>query len=172
MIILGIDPGFAIVGYGVLEYKNNRFTLISYGVFTTKSDMSLACRLINIEEGICEIINRYKPDAIAVEELFFNKNIKTALSAAHGRGVIMLAAARSGSNVFEYTPLQIKQAVTGYGRADKAQMQQMVKILLNLKDIPRPDDAADALAAAICHAHTSAMSTLGYGKLTTGWDHK
>jgi len=171
MIILGIDPGFAIVGYGVLEYVNNKFCSISYGVLTTKAETPLAQRLVNIETGICEIINNYKPDAIAVEELFFNKNIKTALSAAHGRGVVMLAAAKSGANVFEYTPLQIKQAVTGYGRADKAQMQQMVKVLLNLKEMPKPDDAADALAAAICHAHTSAMSSLGYGKLTTGWDY-
>ncbi|HHW31670.1 MAG TPA: crossover junction endodeoxyribonuclease RuvC [Clostridiaceae bacterium] len=160
MIIMGIDPGFAITGYGILKYTGNRFSLIKYGVITTEASEKFADRLKLLSEGIKVLISEHKPDAICIEELFFNKNIKTAIAAAHGRGVVLLSAAESGAKVFEYTPLQVKQAVVGYGHADKTQVQQMVRIILNLQDIPKPDDAADALAVAICHAHSYRMNKL------------
>lgn len=154
MIIMGIDPGFAITGYGIVKYEGNSFSVIDYGAITTKSGMVFAERLLHIDRMMDRLINEYRPDAVSVEELFFNKNIKTAIMAAHGRGTVLTAAARSGVSVYEYTPLQVKQAVVGYGRADKNQIQQMVKVILNLKEIPKPDDAADALAIAICHGHS------------------
>lgn len=157
MIILGIDPGVAITGYGVISHEGNRFKVIEYGAVLTESDMELPQRLVKINDGITEIIKRVKPDAAAVEELFFNKNIKTALTVGHGRGVAILAAAVQRLPVYEYTPLQVKQAVVGYGRAEKSQIQQMVKTLLNLSGIPKPDDVADALAVAICHAHSAVL---------------
>lgn len=157
MIIMGIDPGFAITGYGVVKYEGNKFSVIDHGVITTEASMVLPERLLILSNGLEELITKYKPDAISVEELFFNKNIKTALNVGHGRGVALLTAAKSGVEVHEYTPLQVKQAVAGYGRADKKQMQQMVKIILNLQAIPKPDDAADALAVAICHGHSHKM---------------
>lgn len=158
MVILGIDPGMAILGYGIVEQKNNSLNVIDYGTIMTPSSMGTPNRLVNIFDSVCELIERYKPDAVAVEELFFNKNIKTALIVGHARGVAILAAARKGIGIFEYTPLQVKQAVVGYGRAEKHQVQQMVKMLLNLREIPKPDDAADALAVAICHIHSGDMS--------------
>lgn len=161
MIILGIDPGIAIVGYGVVEYKGNKFRTIDYGAITTKAHTKLDLRLLSVYDELCEIIHKYKPDAISIEELFFNTNVKTAITVAHARGVIVLAAARSGVPTFEYTPLQIKQALTGYGRADKQQMQNMVKIMLNLNAVPKPDDVADALAVAICHAHSARFNSIG-----------
>lgn len=161
MIIMGIDPGFAITGYGIVKYEGNKFSVLDYGAITTKASMKLPERLLVLNNRLEELINQYKPDAISVEELFFNKNIKTAISAAHGRGIALLAAARSGAEVFEYTPLQVKQAVAGYGRAEKAQVQQMVKIILNLSEIPKPDDVADALAVAICHGHSHRMGRIG-----------
>lgn len=154
MIIMGIDPGFAITGYGIIEYKGNKFSVMDYGAVTTIAGTPLCERLYKLNTGLEQLINIYKPDAVSVEELFFNKNIKTALSVGHGRGVALLSAARCGVEVFEYTPLQVKQSVVGYGRAQKSQVQQMVKMLLNLKEIPKPDDVADALAVAICHAHS------------------
>lgn len=154
MIILGIDPGFAITGYGVLSYEGNKFKVMDYGVVRTTTDMLFSKRLCKLSDELDMIIDKYKPDAVAIEELFFNKNVKTAISAAHGRGVAVLCAAKKNINVYEYTPLQVKQAVVGYGRADKNQVQQMVKILLNLSEIPKPDDAADALAIAICHGNS------------------
>jgi crossover junction endodeoxyribonuclease RuvC len=154
MIILGIDPGFAITGFGVIEYRKNKFRFIEHGTINTKAGVKYPLRLLAIGEKIKELIDEHNPDAVAIEELFFNNNIKTAISAAQGRGAAILASAEKNMNIFEYTPLQVKQAVTGYGRADKKQMQQMVKIILNLKEIPRPDDAADALGVAICHAHS------------------
>jgi len=160
MIIMGIDPGFAITGYGIVKYEGNKFSVLDYGAVTTKSTTVLPERLLAINAALEELIAKYKPCAIAVEELFFNKNIKTALAAAHGRGIALLAAAKSGAEVFEYTPLQVKQAVVGYGRAEKAQIQQMVKVILNLPEVPKPDDVADALAIAICHAHSRKMSAL------------
>ena len=160
MIILGIDPGFAITGYGIVKYEGNKFCPVDYGAITTASTMELPKRLLHLHDSLAELICGYKPDAIAIEELFFNKNIKTALTVGHGRGVAVLAAAESGVDVFEYTPLQVKQSVVGYGRAEKGQVQQMVKIILNLSKIPKPDDVADALAIAICHGHSHRMSGL------------
>ncbi len=157
MIILGIDPGIAIAGYGVIEDNNNSLRVIDYGAITTPSTMDTPQRLVEIYDGVQELITCYKPKEVAIEELFFNKNVKTALTIGHARGVAVLAAAKSGMDLYEYTPLQVKQSVVGYGRAEKAQVQQMVKILLNLKQIPRPDDAADALAVAICHSHCANM---------------
>lgn len=155
MRILGIDPGIAIVGFGVLDYEGNKFSVVDYGAVTTKAGEKLSDRLRNIYEDINVLIEKYRPDAFAIEELFFNTNVKTAISVAHGRGVIVLAASSQGLPVYEYTPLQVKQAVCGYGRADKPQIQRMVKSLLNLNAVPKPDDVADALAIAICHAHTA-----------------
>ncbi len=157
MLILGIDPGVAITGYGIVSSEGNRFKIIEYGVVLTGPEMELAQRLLKISQDITAIISRYRPDVMAIEELFFNKNAKTALTVGHGRGVAILAAASQGLPVCEYTPLQVKQAVAGYGRAEKSQMQSMVKTLLCLPEIPKPDDAADALAVAICHAHSAVM---------------
>ncbi len=161
MIILGIDPGFAITGYGVVKYEGNKFSVIDYGAVTTPAGMEMPNRLLALNEGLEKVIEKFRPDFISVEELFFNKNIKTALNVGHGRGVVLLTAAKSGIPVFEYTPLQVKQAVVGYGRAEKAQVQQMVKVLLNLPAIPKPDDVADALAIAICHGHSHKMNIIG-----------
>lgn len=157
MIIMGIDPGFAITGYGIVKYEGNKFSVIDYGAITTEASMKLPQRLLLLSNRLDELIAKYKPDAISIEELFFNKNIKTALTVGHGRGVAVLAAAKSGIEVFEYTPLQVKQSVVGYGRAEKSQIQQMIKLILNLDEIPKPDDVADALAVAICHAHSYRM---------------
>lgn len=162
MIIMGIDPGFAITGYGIVKYEQNKFSPLEYGAVQTAVGTPFAQRLLKLDNEISFIINKFKPDAISVEELFFNKNIKTAIAAAHGRGVALAAAARSGAEVFEYTPLQVKQAVVGYGRAEKAQVQQMVKAILNLPQIPKPDDVADALAIAVCHGHSARMVRLGF----------
>ena len=155
MIILGIDPGLATVGYGIIEYRGNSFTTLDYGAILTPAHTEFDRRLISINEQLVGLITKFKPDAAAIEELFFNKNIKTAISVAQARGAIILTCAQSGVPTFEYTPLQVKQAVVGYGRADKNQVQQMTKILLNLAAVPKPDDTADALAIAICHAHSN-----------------
>lgn len=160
MIIMGIDPGFAITGFGVVEYKGNKFSVLDYGAITTDASMKMSQRLLILHNRLEEIIYKHKPDAIAIEELFFNKNIKTALTVGHGRGVAVLAAAQSGVEIFEYTPLQVKQSVVGYGRAEKAQIQQMVKAILNLSAIPKPDDVADALAVAICHGNSHRMGSI------------
>jgi crossover junction endodeoxyribonuclease RuvC len=157
MIILGVDPGVAITGYGIIDYTGNKFKVIEYGAVLTGSKIEFSCRLLKIYQELSIIISKYKPDVFAIEELFFNKNIKTALAVGHGRGVAILSAATQNLPVFEYTPLQVKQAVVGYGRAEKSQVQQMIKILLCLPAIPKPDDVADALAVAVCHAHSSAM---------------
>lgn len=154
MIILGVDPGIATVGYGMVEYVGNKFVASDYGAILTPAKTDLEGRLDTIYDELCRLISYYKAENMAVEELFFNTNVKTAIHVAHGRGVILLAGKKSGVPVFEYTPLQVKQAVVGYGRAEKQQVMAMVKMLLNLQKIPRPDDAADALAMAICHAHT------------------
>lgn len=155
MLILGVDPGIAILGFGLVRYEAGRFAVTGYGAIKTDAGVSISGRLTRIYDELTDIIEKYKPDAIAVEELFFNKNIKTALTVGHARGVAVLAGAKSNVPVYEYTPLQVKQAVVGYGRAEKRQMQQMVKILLNLREVPKPDDVADALAVAICHGHSS-----------------
>lgn len=160
MIILGIDPGLATAGFGVIEKAGDNNKALDYGVISTPKDLSLTERLKIIEDNFVSLIEKFKPTDIAVEELFFAKNVKTALNVAHARGVILLCANKYCQNVFEYTPLQIKQGLTGYGRADKNQIQQMVKILLNLKTIPSPDDAADALAVALCHSQTNKFTDL------------
>lgn len=161
MIILGLDPGLATLGYGVIrKEKNKKAEMIDYGIVSTPKDENLAVRLCMLERGIKQIIEKFKPDEIAVEELFFAKNVKTGIAVAHARGVILLTANKECGKIFEYTPLQIKQALTGYGRAEKNQIQQMVKSLLGLKGIPKPDDAADALAVALTHAQTNKLGGL------------
>ncbi len=155
LIIMGIDPGIAILGFGIVKYQANKFTVMDYGAVTTAAGTPMSERLKILYRELTEIIAEHQPDAFAVEELFFNKNIKTALTIGHARGVTVLAAANSCVPIYEYTPLQVKQAVVGYGRAEKKQVQQMVKILLNLREVPKPDDVADALAVAICHGHSS-----------------
>jgi len=160
LVIMGIDPGFAITGYGIVKYEGNKFSVIDYGAVTTEASEQLPARLLKLNNGLEEIILKYRPDAVSVEELFFNKNIKTALNVGHGRGVALLAAAKQGIEVYEYTPLQVKQSVVGYGRAEKAQVQQMVKLILNLPKVPKPDDVADALAVAICHGHSFRVDAL------------
>ena len=161
MIIVGFDPGLATLGYGVIKTdKRSRPEMIDYGIVSTGKEENLAVRLCMLEKGVEQIISKFKPDEIAIEELFFAKNVKTAINVAHARGVILLTANKHCPNIFEYTPLQIKQALTGYGRADKNQIQQMVKSTLRLKGIPRPDDAADALAVALCHAQTNKLGGL------------
>lgn len=156
MIILGVDPGLATAGYGVIKKKGNSFDLIDYDTITTSADENDVDRLSNLYESLLLLIDKYQPEQIAVEELFFNKNVKTAIRVGQARGVILLAGSQQGIEVAEYTPLQVKQAVVGYGRASKSQVQQMVKALLNLSEIPKPDDAADALAISICHGHSYA----------------
>ncbi|HLR21916.1 MAG TPA: crossover junction endodeoxyribonuclease RuvC [Tissierellaceae bacterium] len=151
MKILGIDPGIAIVGYSIIECKGNNYKALEYGCITTDSKMESPDRLKIVYDEILNIIDDHKPDDLAIEELFFNKNVKTAIMVGQARGVEILAAKNKGLEIFEYTPLQIKQAVVGYGRAEKQQVQEMVKMLLNLKELPKPDDVADALAVAICH---------------------
>lgn len=151
MRILGIDPGLALVGFGIIDVEGNTYKAIDYGVIETKSDLTLPDRLEKIYFLLHELIDMYKPDDVAMEELFFNKNIKTAITVGHARGVEILACKTKGLEVYEYTPLQIKQAITGYGRADKSQIQEMTKMLLNLEKIPKPDDAADGLAVALTH---------------------
>ncbi len=155
MIILGIDPGIADTGYGVIDTANNTTRMITYGSIKTKAGMPLPQRLELLYQELQTIIATYTPEHIAVEELFFAKNTKTALTVSQARGVILLLAQQSHAIVREFTPLQIKQALTGYGRADKNQIQQMVKMLLKLKEVPKPDDAADALAIALCAAQTT-----------------
>lgn len=158
MIILGIDPGFAIVGYGIISYDGNKFKALEYGAITTDSKEDMFLRFKKIHDELSEIIDRTKPDAMAIEELFFNNNQKTAINVAQARGVLLLSALNKNIPIFEYTPLQVKQATVGYGRAEKVQVQQMVKMLLGLEKIPKPDDTADALAIAVCHAHSNKMN--------------
>lgn len=157
MIILGIDPGLATVGYGVIRVDNAP-EVIDYGVITTPKEETLPVRLAMIEEDMNELLQKFSPDETAIEELFFNKNVTNAMAVAHARGVILLTLIKSMGRVFEYTPLQIKQGLTGYGRAEKIQVQSMVKNILHLKAVPKPDDAADALAVALCHSQTKNFS--------------
>ncbi len=155
MIIIGIDPGYAIVGYGVLSYRNSKFTTLEYGAITTPAGMPFERRLEVIYDGMQELLQRHQPEALSIEQLFFTTNQKTAIAVAEARGVILLAAQKAGVEVFEYTPLQVKQAVVGYGKAIKQQVMEMTRILLGLEKVPKPDDTADALAIAICHGHSS-----------------
>ena len=154
MRILGIDPGLATIGYALVDKKTNHFDVLEYGVIKTSADKEDTERLEIIHHNIEELIKEFRPEEMAVEELFFNKNVKTAIMVGQARGVILLAGSQAGLKVYEYTPLQVKQAVVGYGRARKEQVQQMVKALLNLEEIPRPDDSADALAVSICHGNS------------------
>ena len=155
MRILGIDPGYATVGYGMVEYDGRRFGVLDYGAITTPADTAFDERLSLIYDGMGELIDRYRPDCLSVEELFFNTNLTTGIAVAHARGVILLAARRKGVPYKEYTPLQVKMAVVGYGRAEKRQVMQMTQTMLGLSKMPRPDDAADALALAVCLAHST-----------------
>lgn len=160
MRIVGIDPGYAIVGYGCVDYNGNRFAPVDYGVITTPASADFTMRLFDIDREITALLEKSKPDALAIEKLFFTTNQKTAIDVAQARGVLLVCAVKAGIPIFEYTPLQVKQAVVGYGKAEKQQVMELTRMILGLKDIPRPDDAADALAIAICHAH-SAGSRLG-----------
>ena len=155
MKILGIDPGYAILGYGIVEKTGNKFRVCDYGAVTTDAKMPMNERLEYLYDSLREIIEEHRPDVASIEELFFNTNAKTAILVGQARGVAVLACVKGGLEIEEYTPLQIKQALVGYGRAEKKQVQMMVKTILNLRQIPKPDDTADALAAAICHGHSA-----------------
>ena len=158
VVILGIDPGYAIVGYGAISYHRGAYASLGYGAVLTEADTDFARRLSLIYDNMREMIAQCKPDALAIEKLFFYSNQTTAIGVAEARGVILLAASQAGVPIFEYTPLQVKVAVTGYGHALKPQVMEMTRRLLKLKETPKPDDAADALAIAICHAHASGSS--------------
>ena len=160
MIILGIDPGLATLGYGVIEVVNDRRRLIQFGTLTTPAGEPMPQRLRAIFQGMNQLMDIYQPDDVAFEELFFSKNITTGMAVSAARGVALVAVVQRTDNLYEYTPMQIKQAVTGYGGADKHQVQQMVKMLLNMKEIARPDDAADALAVALTHANSMHMKKM------------
>ncbi|MBQ9113618.1 MAG: crossover junction endodeoxyribonuclease RuvC [Clostridia bacterium] len=161
MIILGIDPGIATLGYGVIEKdERGNFRAIDYGVVVTPKNESLPVRLAMLEEGVSKILEKYRPDEVAMEELFFSKNITTGIAVAHARGVALLTCVKACGKLYEYTPMQIKQALTGYGRADKHQIQSVVTSMLRLQAIPKPDDAADALAIALCHGFSSRFGEL------------
>lgn len=161
MTILGIDPGLATLGYGIIE-KNERgeFKAVDYGVVLTPKDESLPVRLAMLEEGVKRVLEKYRPDEVAMEELFFSKNITTGIAVAHARGVALLTCVKECGKLYEYTPMQIKQALTGYGKADKHQIQSVVTSMLRLKSVPKPDDAADALAIALCHGFSSRFGEL------------
>ncbi len=161
MLIMGIDPGVATVGFGFVEMNGRDFRAIEYGVVETKPRQLLEERLKQIYDDICTLLKNYRPECISIEELFFNSNTTTAIDVAQARGVILLAARQHGTDVYEYTPLQVKSSLTGYGRADKHQMQYMTRLLLHLGETPRPDDAADALALAICHGQHAASVITG-----------
>ena len=160
MIILGIDPGLATLGYGVIEADNNKRRMIQFGTLTTPAGQPMPQRLRAIFQGMNQLMDIYQPDDVAFEELFFSKNITTGMAVSAARGVALVAVVQRTDNLYEYTPMQIKQAVTGYGGADKHQVQQMVKMLLNMKEIARPDDAADALAVALTHANSMHMKKM------------
>jgi len=154
--VLGIDPGIALTGYGIIESKNgSEFKVIDYGRIETSSSLKKSMRFLHLYTELCSIISLYQPDVVAIEELFFNKNSKTAITIGEARGVIILTCIQNNLSIYEYTPLQVKQSITGYGRANKTQIQKMVKSLLSLPEIPKPDDVADALAVAMCHILSS-----------------
>ena len=165
MIIMGIDPGLAIVGFGIIRAENGNYRPLDYGVITTDKGVPTAERLTIIADEMSELIEKYHPDEVSVEELFYCVNQRTVIPVAEARGVILYTLAKHGIPLYEYTPMQIKLAITGYGNADKKSMQQMVTMLLNLRSVPKPDDAADAVAIALCHAQSRALGTLsGYNK--------
>ena len=155
MRIIGIDPGYAIVGYGVLDYDKARFSVVNYGAVTTAAGTSFDRRIMEIYDDMCTVLDMFKPDCMSIEKLYFTNNKTTGIDVAQARGVILLAAVQRNIEIYEYAPLQVKQAVVGYGRAEKRQVQEMVKNILDLKEIPKPDDTADAVALAICHGHSS-----------------
>jgi crossover junction endodeoxyribonuclease RuvC len=155
MRVLGVDPGSIKSGYGIIDERENKLVMVEYGVIRTTSKTPLAQRLLQISNRLQQLIAQFQPQVLAIEDIFFAQNAKSALKLGQSRGVILLTAAQAGLRIAEYTPLEVKQAVVGYGRADKSQVQHMVKVLLRLKEIPRPDDAADALAIAICHHHSA-----------------
>jgi crossover junction endodeoxyribonuclease RuvC len=158
--VLGIDPGTAITGFGIVNEGEQGLALVDFGVITTPAGQPLPLRLQEIHRSLVMVIERYQPEAAAVEELFFSRNVRTALSVGHARGVALLALAQAGLPIFEYKPLEVKQAIAGYGGADKRQVQEMVRLLLSLDQVPQPDDAADAVAVAICHLHSRRMAGL------------
>ncbi len=160
MRIMGIDPGLAIVGFGIIENKHRQLKAIDYGTITTESTLSYSNRILCVANSLNKLLELYQPDVVAVEELFFNKNTKTAFSIAQARGVILYTVLKNEIPLYEYTPLQVKQGVVGYGRATKKQVQLMAKTLLNLKELPKPDDAADGLAIAICHKNFSSLNSV------------
>ena len=155
MIIMGVDPGTAITGYGVVKLENNRHIALGYGAIRTPANQCTSSRLETIYEGLTDLIAEFNPDCLAVEELFFNKNVASALAVGQARGVAILAGAHAGLTVSEYTPLQVKMAVTGYGKASKEQVAYMIKMLLGLAEAPKPDDVTDALAICVCHGHNA-----------------
>lgn len=159
MVVLGFDPGLATLGYGVINTNGFHHRLLNYGIISTPAGMQTPVRLRSIYNDVLFLIDKVRPDAIAVEELFFNQNVTTAINVAQARGVLLAACSCKTEELYEYTPLQVKQAVVGYGRAEKRQVQAMVASLLNLNEIPKPDDAADALAVAICHAHSGKLGS-------------
>ena len=163
--IIGIDPGYATIGYGIVDYDNIHFKTVGYGAVTTPPDKDFSDRLVDIYNDITTLIKKYNPQCMAIERLYFNTNTTTAIDVAQARGVIVLAARQAGIGIYEYTPLQVKQSITGYGRAEKHQVMEMVKSLLALKAVPKPDDTADALALAICHGHSAGSL---YGKIMKG----
>ena len=158
MRIIGIDPGYAITGFGVIEYNGNHFELIKAGAIETKAGVPFPNRLQKIYDDMIDLIEEYKPAAISIEALFFSTNPTTAIGVAQGRGAVLIAASKTATPIYEYTPLQVKQSITGYGRADKKQVQSMVKAVLKLEKIPKLDDTTDAMALAICHAHSARFS--------------
>jgi crossover junction endodeoxyribonuclease RuvC len=160
MLVLGLDPGLAITGYGLVEGDGQHLCPIAYGVLRTPAGVAIADRLVMLHDALADLLAEYRPPVAAVEELFFATNARTAIMVGEARGVVLLTLAQAGVRIAEYTPLQVKQAVTGYGQADKLQVQQMVRLLLNLAELPKPDDAADALALSICHHNSSRMAQL------------
>lgn len=156
--VMGIDPGIAIVGFGFVDKEGSKLVPVQYGSIQTEAHTDPAVRLKQVYEATNELIDKYKPETVAIEKLFFNRNVTTAFAVGQARGVMMLAAVQHGLSIAEYTPLQVKQAVVGYGKAEKKQVQQMVKMFLNLSAVPKPDDVADALAVAICHAHSYVLA--------------
>lgn len=163
MRILGIDPGYAIVGFGVVEYDGYKFLPIHFGAITTEAGTDFTMRLKTIYDDMNTVLNTFRPDSMAIEKLFFNTNQKTGIDVAQARGVTLLAATNVGVPIYEYTPLQVKQSVVGYGRAEKAQVMEMTRKILGLSDVPKPDDTADALAIAICHGHSSSTMRFKHG---------
>jgi crossover junction endodeoxyribonuclease RuvC len=165
VLVLGVDPGTATTGYGLIqENAGGELQLLRFGVFETRADEPMPVRLQSLHQDLSAVIRLTRPDEMAVEELFFSRNVTTALSVGQARGVVLLAAAQAGLPVYEYKPAQVKQALVGYGRAGKAQMQEMVRMMLGLSEVPRPDDAADAIAVAICHLHSQRLHQLIAGE--------